>query len=152
MTKLIIFIKGQQSGSKILIKKVKLFHKMIQYWGQSPKRVLFFVKSNSTPPSLALILNSSTTHAKSLFKHSSHLSIGLPLRLPPSILSASALFVPPPTCILLRISVFVVSVSSHPVLYLDIISVIRPKAHTSSLDLLSVHVCQRFPSTLPTVL
>ena len=56
-----------------------------------------------------------------------------------------------PACILLRSSVFVRSVSSHPVLYLDLLSAARTKATASSLDLLLVHVCQRFPSTLPTL-
>ena len=44
------------------------------------------------------------------------------------------------------------SVSSHPVLCQDLFSAAQPKAPPSSLDLLSVHVCQRFPSNLPTAL
>ena len=49
-------------------------------------------------------------------------------------------------------SCLVGSVSSHPVLCQDLFSGARPKAPPSSLDLLSVHVCQRFPSNLPTAL
>ena len=40
----------------------------------------------------------------------------------------------------------------YPTQSILIFSAARPKAPSSSLDLLSVHVCQRFPSTLPTVL